>query len=57
MHFIFQNFLISRMFNQTKHFFEIKIFSNIIHVFIVTFNQFNGSLMNESIFFSPYLYF
>jgi len=29
--------------------FEIEIFCNIIHIFTVTFDQFNASLLNKSI--------
>ncbi len=32
-----------------QHLFEIEIFSNIINVFTVTFDQFNASLINKSI--------
>ncbi len=35
--------------SKEQHLFEIEIFSNIINVFAVTFDQFNASLMNKSI--------
>ncbi len=38
-----------------QHLFEIEIFCNIIHVFTVTFNQLNASLLNKSINFLFFL--
>ncbi len=34
---------------QEQHLFETEVFSNIINVLIVTLDQFNVSLLNESI--------
>ncbi len=43
MHFIFQDSQMNRKFKRT---FEIETVCNIINVFIVTFDQFNASLIN-----------
>ncbi len=48
IHFIFQDSQMNRKFKRTA-LFEIDIFCNIINGFIVTFGQFNASLMDKSI--------
>jgi len=41
-----------------QHLFEIEVFCNIKHVFTVTFDQFNASLLNESVhFFQSFLFY
>ncbi len=39
----------NRKFNRIAFFFKIEMYCNIINVFIVTFDQFNVSLLNKSI--------
>ncbi len=49
---IFVEMVINYIFHESskeQHLFEIEIFSNIINVFAVAFDQFNASLMNKSI--------
>ncbi len=35
--------------SKEQHLFELKIFCNIINVFTITFDQFNASLLNQSV--------
>ncbi len=43
------SFFMNRKFNRIAFFFKIEMYCNIINVFIVTFDQFNVSLLNKSI--------
>ncbi len=51
IHFIFQDSLMNRKFKK-QHLFEIETFCYIINTFIVTFHQFNASLLKSINFFN-----
>ncbi len=48
IHFFFQGSLMNR-YSKKQHSFEIEIICNLKNVLTVTFDQFNGSLLNKSV--------